>query len=110
MLMSSTPMVRLLVMCPTIDSPNQVPARFPYRCPLAPGKVLQMTFGKRARDLVLRIDGAVLLTRQMPGKTSSLNSANFCSCSSEYCCHDSGSQISIRFMAPITITSLRSEA
>ena len=64
--------------------------------PLVPGKCPRWPREERARDLVIRVAmsavelsalARVVLARvvlaQMPGKTSSLSSENFCSCSSE---------------------------
>jgi len=54
--------------------------------PLVPGKCPRWPREERARDLVIRVAmSAVELSggAQMPGKTSSLSSENFCSCSSE---------------------------
>jgi hypothetical protein len=64
--------------------------------PLVPGKCPRWPLlRERARDLVMRVAmsavvlvvgwicGSVSLVDQMPGKTSSLSSENFCSCSSE---------------------------
>ncbi len=107
--------------CADVDSSDQVPARSQCgkcgvwnrgRCPRCPGSGPETSSDESVLELLLSCCVDVLRPApgQTPGKTSSLCSENAASPASAYSSHRAGSQISTRFITPITTTSLFSAA